>query len=170
DGATVPGLRLAAGGKKIEPLRRASGGGDERSARRPVRSLRGPRRPLRLVAMRGGMTTAPSATSEAREARSRPSTAIAALLAWLVPGLGHWYLGCRDRAVIILVTIVVTFWGGVALGGVRSTFNVQENGPWLAAQLCTGPQALVGLMWAKSLPRPNTAPGVVPFADRLQAA
>jgi len=116
------------------------------------------------------MTTARSATSEARTARSRPSTAIAALLAWLVPGLGHWYLGCRDRAVIILVTIVVTFWGGVALGGVRSTFNVQENGPWLAAQLCTGPQALIGLMWAKSLPRPVTAQGYVPVADRFEAA
>lgn len=113
------------------------------------------------------MTTLRTASDEARVVRAEPSTALAAALAWLVPGLGHWYLGYRDRAVIIFVTVVVTFWGGVALGGVRSTFNVQENGPWLAAQLCTGPQAIVGLMAAKSLRKPP--PGSTQI-DRYEAS
>jgi hypothetical protein len=113
------------------------------------------------------MTVLRTAPSAARTARTPPSTAVAALLAWLVPGLGHWYLGHRDRAIILFVTIVVLFWGGVALGGVRSTFNVQENGPWLAAQICTGPQAIVGLMWAKSLKGPQPGLGIV---DRNEAS
>lgn len=113
------------------------------------------------------MTTLRSATDEARAVRTERSTPLAAVLAWLIPGLGHWYLGYRDRAVIIFVTVVVTFWGGVALGGVRSTFNVQENGPWLAAQLCTGPQAIVGLMAAKSLPKPPPGSTLV---DRYEAS
>lgn len=83
------------------------------------------------------------------------STPLAAVLAWLVPGLGHWYLGYRDRAIVFFVAITVTFWGGVALGGVRSTVNAGENGPWLAAQLCAGPQTFAALMWGKSLPRPS---------------
>lgn len=117
------------------------------------------------------MTMLRTAPTDARAVRAQPSTALAALLAWLLPGLGHWYLGYRDRAVIIFASIVVTFWGGVALGGVRSTFNVQENGPWLAAQLCTGPQALVGLMWAKSLPRPQPVVGTVGApVDRYEAS
>lgn len=81
------------------------------------------------------------------------STSITAVLAWLVPGLGHWYLGCRDRAIVFFVTIVVTFWGGVALGGVRSTMNIRENQAWFAAQLCAGPQSILALMWSKSVPK-----------------
>lgn len=42
------------------------------------------------------------------------------LLAWLVPGLGHIFLGHRIRGVVLLVAITVTFWTGVALGGVKT--------------------------------------------------
>lgn len=65
-----------------------------------------------------------------------------ALLAWVLPGLGHWFLGQRARALIFFVVLTVTFWGGVAVGGVRSTVHLKENGAWIAAQLCMGPQAL----------------------------
>ena len=74
--------------------------------------------------------------------------AIAAFLAWVLPGLGHWYLGHRHRAIIFFVTTTVTFWAGVAIGGVRSTITPSENGPWIAAQLCAGPQSLVALYWS----------------------
>lgn len=109
------------------------------------------------------LRTAPQAPVDAVER----STPLAAVLAWLVPGAGHWYLGYRDRAVVFFVVITVTFWGGVALGGVRSTVNAGENRPWLAAQLCAGPQTFAALMWGKSLPRPSAS---APSYDRYEAS
>ncbi len=44
---------------------------------------------------------------------------IAAILAWLVPGLGHIFLGHKVRGLIFLVVITLTFWTGVAVGGVK---------------------------------------------------
>lgn len=78
-------------------------------------------------------------------------SAIAAMLAWVLPGLGHWYLGHKQRAIIFFVTTSVTFWAGVAIGGVRSTITPRDNGPWIAAQLCVGPQSLVALYWSENL-------------------
>jgi len=74
-----------------------------------------------------------------------PSTAFAALLAWVLPGLGHWWIGERGRGVIFFIVINATFWGGVAVSGLRSTVQPRENGAWIAAQLCAGPQALAAL-------------------------
>ena len=42
---------------------------------------------------------------------------MAALLAWLVPGLGHWYQGRRAKAVLFFVCIMGLFAYGVYLGG-----------------------------------------------------
>ncbi len=44
---------------------------------------------------------------------------IAAILGWLIPGLGHIFLGHKVRGVIFLVVITLTFWTGVAVGGVK---------------------------------------------------
>ena len=35
---------------------------------------------------------------------------IAGILAWIVPGLGHIFLGHRGRGLVFLVTITATFW------------------------------------------------------------
>lgn len=83
----------------------------------------------------------PRANVQARPALA--SVPAAALLAWLVPGLGHWFLGQRTRAIVFFVTTTVTFWTGVAVGGVKSTVNPGENGWWFAAQLCMGAQSTV---------------------------
>jgi len=91
-----------------------------------------------------GAKTQSSSDSPAR-------AAIAAMLAWVLPGLGHWYLGHRQRAIIFFVTMSVTFWAGVAIGGVRSTITPRDNGPWIAAQLCVGPQSLLALYWSERL-------------------
>ncbi len=42
---------------------------------------------------------------------------VAALLAWLLPGLGHWYQGRRAKAVLFFVCIMGLFVYGVYLGG-----------------------------------------------------
>lgn len=67
---------------------------------------------------------------------------IAAFLAWLVPGLGHIYLGHRGRGIICFVVIIVTFWSGVAIGGVQSTVAPQARKLWFVAQLGTGGNTL----------------------------
>ena len=67
---------------------------------------------------------------------------LAGFLAWLVPGLGHIYLGHRVRGIVCLVTITVTFWTGVAIGGVQATVDPHERTLWFMAQLCTGGNAL----------------------------
>lgn len=67
---------------------------------------------------------------------------IAAFLAWLIPGLGHIYLGHRGRGIICLVAIVVTFWSGVAIGGVQSTVAPRARKLWFVAQLGTGGNTL----------------------------
>jgi hypothetical protein len=76
------------------------------------------------------------------------SAPLAAMLAWFLPGLGHWFLGERRRGVIFFIVITVTFWAGIAVGGVRTTITPKENGAWIAAQLCAGPQALLALYWS----------------------
>lgn len=68
---------------------------------------------------------------------TQPIWALAGLLAWLLPGAGHFYAGRRVRGVILLVTISALFWSGVALGGVM-TADQQYEPWWFAAQMLTG--------------------------------
>ena len=75
------------------------------------------------------MTTASQMPSVAR-------VPLAGLLAWLVPGLGHLFVGERVRGLIYLITITVTFWGGIAIGGVRDTVDPQARTTWFLAQTC----------------------------------
>lgn len=42
--------------------------------------------------------------------------ALAALLAWLIPGLGHWYQGRKAKAVLFFVCIMGLFCYGLYLG------------------------------------------------------
>jgi TM2 domain-containing membrane protein YozV len=42
---------------------------------------------------------------------------LAMVLAWLVPGLGHMYLGRRGRALLFFLLIVVCLWVGTSLQG-----------------------------------------------------
>jgi len=67
---------------------------------------------------------------------------LAGFLAWLVPGLGHIYLGYRARGLIFLVTITATFWSGVAIGGVAGTVNRHQRRLWFVAQIGAGGQTL----------------------------
>jgi hypothetical protein len=48
--------------------------------------------------------------------RNPDSWIIAIFLAWLVPGLGHWYLGRRGKATVFFVCIAGLFLTGLYLG------------------------------------------------------
>lgn len=61
-------------------------------------------------------------TSRPSQAEEEPSIelkdpAVAALLAWLVPGLGHYYQGRMAKAILFFVCIMGTFVYGLYLGG-----------------------------------------------------
>jgi hypothetical protein len=76
---------------------------------------------------------------------------LAGLLAWLLPGLGHIFLGQKTRGIIILITITVTYWGGVAIGGVRDTVDPQQRTAWFMAQTCAGLHTLAAYQWANTI-------------------
>ncbi|MBI4716929.1 MAG: hypothetical protein HY763_03930 [Planctomycetes bacterium] len=87
----------------------------------------------------------------------QPNTALrvplAGFLAWLVPGMGHLFLGHRARGLVFLVTITATFWTGVAIGGVGGTVHPGERRLWFMAQLLTGGQSLAALGMHNSVVR-----------------
>ena len=90
---------------------------------------------------------------------------VAGFLAWLVPGLGHLYLGHRARGLVLLVTITATFWTGVAIGSVQATVDPHERKLWFAAQLCTGANTLAAYALHNRVindVREAAAPAVVP--------
>lgn len=77
-----------------------------------------------------------------QEASSAVRAPVAGLLSWILPGLGHFYLGDHARGLVFLVAIMVTFWSGVAIGGAASTVNPHEHKLWFFAQVCTGGNTL----------------------------
>ena len=72
---------------------------------------------------------------------------LALILAWLVPGAGHVYIGRVRRGVIIFITITATFWAGVAMGGVMTVDQRTERW-WFVANISTGLNGLVS--WYRS--------------------
>jgi len=77
---------------------------------------------------------------------------VCVVLGWALPGLGHWVLGQRARGAIIFVVIGLTFWGGLAMGGVRSTIDPVNNRAWFVAQICCGTHTLGALAMARGIP------------------
>lgn len=73
------------------------------------------------------------------------------ILAWLIPGAGHWYLGMKARGAIIFVVIALLFWSGVAVGGIRSTVDPGRNTHWFMGQICAGGHTLAALTITRTI-------------------
>ncbi len=78
-----------------------------------------------------------------RSETTKPIPIVALLLAWLVPGAGHVYLGRLYRGLIIFVIVSAIFWAGIAMGGVL-TMDYRSERWWFVAQVLTGVHGLVG--------------------------
>lgn len=86
---------------------------------------------------------------------------VAALLTWLLPGAGHLYIGERVRGTIFLVAIALTFWTGVAIGGVKNTVDPDGRTAWFAGQICAGGHTLAALAIGRSVSDPPASdPGI----------
>lgn len=79
--------------------------------------------------------------------RRAPPMLLAA--AWLVPGLGHWILGRRVRALVFFGVIASAFVTGVLLNGEMGTPKPQNPFSWLATFACLGNGVLylVRIVW-----------------------
>src|SRR5690554_6795089 len=86
----------------------------------------------------------------------------AALLAYLVPGLGHLALGQKARAAWIFVGVMGLFFGGLFIGGIDSV-DRKEDFWWFVGQAGAGPVAFavdrVHQSWFK-VADPNTPGGL----------
>ena len=60
------------------------------------------------------------------------------VLAWLVPGAGHFALNERRRAGVIFVAVVLTFLVGLYVGSIGVIDPVGAK-PWYAAQVMNSP-------------------------------
>lgn len=79
----------------------------------------------------------------------------AALLAWFIPGGGHFYLGLRKRAVLLFVCIEVTFLIGLYIGTVRIV-DPAHNFLWFFARIFAGLNTIVSHMWSARLSQGQT--------------
>jgi TM2 domain-containing membrane protein YozV len=66
---------------------------------------------------------------------------LAAVLAWLVPGAGHFYLGHTRRAILIAEGILGLFSAGLFIGGI-SCVDRRENFFWFLGESLAGPITL----------------------------
>ena len=73
--------------------------------------------------------------NEQPETPPLPNPKTAALLAWLVPGLGHLYQGRRAKGVLFMASIVGLFAAGMAVGAGKvayaSTLPLRPVGPYV---------------------------------------
>ena len=91
------------------------------------------------------MTETTLAADTAAPARPRVSALVPCILAWLVPGLGHAWLGRTGRAVAFFVIVTATFALGIASGGSASVIDRQQPLSFLATLdgVALGPLDLV---------------------------
>lgn len=84
------------------------------------------------------------------KARPRVDPIVPCLLAWLVPGLGHFYLGRRGRALTFFAVVLATFLLGVGSGGTASVIDGQQPLSYLATfdNVALGPLDLLGRTWS----------------------
>jgi hypothetical protein len=90
-------------------------------------------------------------SSTAGESPGRRNLLLA--LAWLIPGLGHWLLGRKTRAVVFAVVIAACFITGVLVHGELGVPRASSPFSWLAAFACLGNGILyIGrLLWLNGL-------------------
>lgn len=70
-----------------------------------------------------------------------PLSLAAVFLAWVIPGAGHYCMGRRMQGIIIFIVIGLTFWTGIAMGGVMTVDRYHEP-LWFGGQMLTGVHGL----------------------------
>lgn len=89
---------------------------------------------------------------------NRSFNPVAAVLAWLWPGMGHISQGHRRRGRLIMFGVLFLFIGGVLIGGIDSVDRKNDH-LWFLAQAVCGPIAFgvdfLNQNWLKNMPEPQ---------------
>ena len=67
---------------------------------------------------------------------------VPAVLAWVVPGLGHLVIGERARGVILMVCLYSLFGAGLLIGGI-DVVDADRDPLWFAGQSLLGPVTIL---------------------------
>lgn len=76
----------------------------------------------------------------------------AGLLAWLLPGAGHFFVGARGLSAVFFLAISLPFFVGVAIGGVKDSINPRTNSWLFCAEIFIGGYTTAGYFVSNSLP------------------
>lgn len=76
----------------------------------------------------------------------------AGVLAWILPGAGHMFLGHRALGYIFFFAITIPFLTGVAVGGVKESINPRSNVWLFLAELGCGGYTTAGFFVSNALP------------------
>jgi hypothetical protein len=74
--------------------------------------------------------------SQAGEVIDLKDPAVAAFLAWLIPGLGHLYQGRTAKGVLYMVCILSTFFFGLAISEGKAVYAWWSPDDWRLPYLC----------------------------------
>jgi hypothetical protein len=97
---------------------------------------------------------------------------VAAMLAWLVPGLGHWYQGRHPKAILFFVCILGTFLYGLYLGEGRvvyASWRPNDHRKPYFCQIGVGLAALPALVQAQRFRNPQLRADVAQRAEAGKA-
>ncbi len=87
-------------------------------------------------------------------------TVLALVLAWLVPGLGHWVIGRRAKAVLFFAVITATFFAGILLAHGRN-LNLERDSIYFWAYAWNGVETLIAWFFAQDLRLDHEIPHLV---------
>jgi len=85
---------------------------------------------------------AQKATAPADTSRKRNDVVFPTLLAWFVPGAGHWVLGMRRKAVVYFVSVLSLLLVGAILGNF-TIVSFRYHPYSFLLHLCTGAASIV---------------------------
>jgi hypothetical protein len=76
----------------------------------------------------------------------------AGILAWILPGAGHFYLGHRGIALVFFIAISFAYGTGLAVGGVKNSVNPRVNHWLFLAEIGVGGYTTAGYFVSNALP------------------
>lgn len=77
----------------------------------------------------------------------------AGLLSWVLPGAGHFWLGQRSLALVMLVGVSLPYLIGLAVGGVTNSVNPRSNKWLFLAELGVGGYTVPGYFVSQRIER-----------------
>lgn len=89
-----------------------------------------------------------------RTSEKAPHPLVLLIAGWVVPGLAHWMLGKRGKAILFFVLLAGTFTAGMALANFRNVYY--EPYRWTTlTQIPAGAVALAGTQLRRGGPNPE---------------